>query len=133
MRAQIVLVGALVAVTLWFFGAVFDLNGAQWDWWSIGAAESSVLVVALTAVLAVRARGPLRRPRVWQAVALLAGPSVVAASVAIMASRYSDPYAGPLLWPHVLAIAAALGLAVVAVGAAAALLGSTARGSAPSR
>jgi hypothetical protein len=132
-RAQIVLVGSLAAVTLWFLGAVFDLNGAQWDWWSVGAEESALLVVVLTAVTAVRRRGPLRRPLRRQVVAMLAGASVVAASVAIMASRYSDPYAGPLLWPHVLAVVAAVGLAVVAVGAATVLLGSTARGAAAAR
>jgi hypothetical protein len=47
-RAHIIFAGLAGAFVLWFLGAIFDLNGAQWDWWS-GACRTAIVPLLLAA------------------------------------------------------------------------------------
>jgi peptidoglycan/LPS O-acetylase OafA/YrhL len=122
MRATTVGVGVLLAVCLLYLGAIFGLNGQQWQWWR-WAATAGAGVVLVAALLPSRARVSVLpgRSRAAAAAGGALGAALVAASITVMAKRYSDPYEGPLFWPHALATLAFLGLLIgivsVAIGA----------------
>jgi peptidoglycan/LPS O-acetylase OafA/YrhL len=108
-RAFAIVAGIAAAFVLYALGAIFFLNGSQWDWW--GDACWVTAFVAL--VLGARGRRGRSRP-----VAIVAGVAAVVGATVVMASRYSDPYGGPLLWPHTLAVVAFAGVVAVLAGMA---------------
>jgi hypothetical protein len=122
-RAHIIFAGLAGAFVLWFLGAIFDLNGAQWDWWS-GACRTAIVPLLLAALrLARRARRERPRLQLVYAGGVVCGCVLVAASVIAMAERYSDPYSGSYTWPHVLACFAFVGFLIVLASLTFALTG----------
>jgi drug/metabolite transporter (DMT)-like permease len=119
MRATTVGVGGVLAVGLVYLGAIFGLNGEQWQWWRWAATAGAGLVL-VAALLPPRARfGVLPESgRAAAAAGGALGAALVAVSVTVMAHRYSDPYSGPLFWPHALAAIAFLGLLIGLVSVA---------------
>jgi peptidoglycan/LPS O-acetylase OafA/YrhL len=119
MRATTAGVGVVVAVGLVYLGAVFGLNGEQWQWWR-WAATAAAGVVLVAALLPSRARSAVLpgRSRFAAVAGGAIGVALVAVSLTVMAERYSDPYGGPLFWPHALAAIAFLGLLIAVVGVA---------------
>lgn len=125
MSWPVFLFGLVCACVLWFAGAIFGVNGDQWNWWrAVSWIAAAVAIVA--AIWAARRHGlsstgvkaPLRR---WLLAAATVGLLAVVASVVVMAHSYSDPYAGSRVWPDVLASVALLGF-VVAAGSVASLV-----------
>jgi hypothetical protein len=110
------LVGALILV---YAGAVFALNGPQWDaWrWASLAAAVVLLVVGLRRAAVARAARNVRRTTL--AAAAVLGATATVAALAVMRARYSDPYAGSLLWPRLLAVLGLAGFASMVVACAA--------------
>lgn len=113
-RVRGVATGIAAAVALLWIGAVFGLNGAQWDWWR----WASFAGAALSLVVAVL-RPTMRVPSIAVASVGAAGAAILGASLAVMAVRYSDPYGGRLFWPHALAVFGVIGFALAAIAAAA--------------
>ena len=113
-------VGIVAAVGLYWLGAVFGLNGQQWEWWRSAAFAAAGLSIVVS-VLRSRIRAALNpeRNRLRTVVGALFGSTVLAVSVTVMSRRYSDPYSGRLFWPHTLAVVALLGFTLVAVCVAA--------------
>jgi peptidoglycan/LPS O-acetylase OafA/YrhL len=114
------LVGLIAAAALYWIGAVFGLNGDQWNWWRSAAFAGAGLCVVASLVRSKIAT-LLNPERNAAAIATggLAGMLLLALSITVMANRYSDPYSGPLFWPHTLALLGLLGLALVVVSVAA--------------
>jgi hypothetical protein len=120
MRATTVGVGVVLAVGLVYLGAIFGLNGEQWQWWRWAATAGAGLVL-VAALLPSRARFAVLPPESGRAAAAAGGAlgaALVAVSVTVMAHGYSDPYSGPLFWPHALAAIAFLGLLIGLVSVA---------------
>lgn len=114
-RRSIAVAAIAGAVLLWVVGAIFGLNGDQWDWWQ-GASIAAILPLVLAASwLAYRAPRGLRRPDSRHLFGAASGCLVIAGSAVAMARLYSDPYAGSLTWPHALACLAFAGF-VIALG-----------------
>jgi hypothetical protein len=121
MRATTVGVGVVLAVGLVYLGAIFGLNGEQWQWWRWAATAGAGLVL-VAALLPSRARFAVlpESSRAAAAAGGALGAALVAVSVTVMAHGYSDPYSGPLFWPHALAAIAFLGLLIGLVSVVAA-------------
>jgi hypothetical protein len=119
MRATTVGVGGVLAVGLVYLGAIFGLNGEQWQWWRWAATAGAGLVL-VAALLPSRARFAVlpESSRAAAAAGGALGAALVAVSVTVMAHGYSDPYSGPLFWPHALAAIAFLGLLIGLVSVA---------------
>src|SRR3954454_330306 len=113
MRAATVGGGVVLAVCLVYLGAIFGLNGEQWQWWRWAATAAAGLVL-IAALLPSRARVAVMPggSRSAAAVGGVLGAVLVAVSITMMAKRYSDPYSGPLFWPHALAALAFVGLLI---------------------
>jgi len=107
-----ILPGIAIALVELYIGAIFGLNGPNWDWWQGVMFALAVLTLAL-------AIGP--RVRVPHGRLLAAAGAVVAVAAAVVAGeRFNDSYVGTQLWPRLLACIFGAGVAAAAIGLSAA-------------